>query len=92
MVSASTTVRVDALPAPARTPPAVVAPGWTTTMFVPKLSNCFCTAALAPSPTATMAMSAATPMNTPNMVKAERSLLRARACREAETIIDRKGT
>ena len=61
-------------------------------MFVPKLSNCFFTAALAPSPTATMAMSAATPMNTPNMVKAERSLLRARACIEAEKIIDRKAS
>ena len=68
----------------------LVAPGWTTTMLVPRLSSCFLTAALAPSPTATMAISAATPMKTPSMVRAERSLLRARACREAKKIIDRK--
>ena len=92
MVSASATVRVEALPAPARTPPAVVAPGWTTTMLVPRLSSCFFTAALAPSPTATMAISAATPMKTPSMVRAERSLLRASACKEAETTIDRKAS
>ena len=43
-VWASVTVRVEALPAPARTPPAVVAPGCTTTMLVPRLSSCFFTA------------------------------------------------
>ncbi len=92
MVWASVTVSVEALPAPARTPPAVVAPGWTTSMLVPRLSSCFFTAALAPSPTATMAISAATPMNTPSMVRAERSLLRSSACSEAETTIDRNAT
>ena len=57
-------------------------------MFVPKLSSCFLTAALAPSPTATMAISAATPMKTPSIVSAERSLLRASACRDAKNIIE----
>ena len=79
MDSASATVRVEALPKPARTPLEVVAPGSTTSRLVPRLAICSSTAAFAPCPTATMATSAATPMNTPSMVNAERSLLRASA-------------
>ncbi len=39
-----------------------------------------------------MAISAATPMNTPSMVSAERSLLRPIAWIAAETIIDAKAS
>ena len=39
---------------------------------------------------ATIAISAATPIKTPSMVRAERSLLRAKACNDAKKIIDRK--
>src|SRR5262249_47171024 len=77
MASASATVSVEALPNPARTPLLVVAPGSTTSRLVPRLAICASTAALAPCPTATMAIRAATPMNTPRTVSAERSLLRA---------------
>ena len=79
MASASLTVSVEALPNPARTPLLVVAPGRTTSRLVPRLAISASTAALAPCPTATIAMSAATPMNTPRTVSAERSLLRASA-------------
>jgi hypothetical protein len=79
MASASATVSVEALPNPARTPLLVVAPGRTTSRFVPRLAICASTAAFAPCPTATMAIRAATPMKTPSTVNAERSLLRASA-------------
>ena len=45
---ASSTVSVEALPCPARTPFAVVAPGKTISRLVPRLSISFSTAALAP--------------------------------------------
>ena len=54
---------------------------------MPRLSICLRTASLAPWPTATMAISAATPMNTPSMVSAERILLRASAWTAAAAII-----
>ena len=47
----------------------------------------FFTASLAPSPTATIAMSAATPMKTPSTVRAERSLFRPIACAAAARTI-----
>ena len=46
---------------PARTPFVIVAPGTRSRKFVPRLSICLRTAWLAPCPTATMAISAATP-------------------------------
>ena len=76
MASASATVSVDALPEPARTPLVVVAPGSTMSRFVPRLSICALTAAFAPWPTATIVISAATPMKIPSIVRAERILLR----------------
>ena len=68
-------------------PPAVLAPGSTTTRLVPSRSICLRTASLAPWPTATMAINAATPMKTPSMVNAERIMLRQIACIAAAIII-----
>jgi hypothetical protein len=85
--SASSTVSTDALPDPPRAPPLVVAPGRMTTRLVPRLAICDATAWLAPCPTATIAMSAATPMKTPSMVRIDRSRLRASACAAVPRII-----
>ena len=87
---ASLVVSVEALPEPARMPPAVRAPGSTTTRLVPSRSICLRTASLAPWPTATMAIKAATPMKTPSMVKADRIMLRQIACMAAAMIITAK--
>ena len=84
---ASLVVSVEALPDPARMPPAVLAPGSTTTRLVPSRSICLRTASLAPWPTATMAIKAATPMKTPSMVSAERIMLRQIAWMAAAMII-----
>src|ERR1035437_4741207 len=83
-------VSVEALPDPARMPPDVLAPGSTTTRLVPSRSICLRTASLAPWPTATMAIKAATPIKTPSMVKAERIMLRQSACMAAAMIISPK--
>src|SRR6266542_3760203 len=61
-------------PAPRR-PSAVCAPGWTVTRFEPRERNWVCTCTDAPLPTETIAMTDATPMMTPSIVSAERSLL-----------------
>ncbi len=73
---ASPTVRVELLPRPARTPLAVVAPGTTISRLVPRLLICASTDERAPSPTATIVITAATPMKIPSIVSAARSLLR----------------
>ncbi len=54
---------------------------------MPRFSISFSTAAFAPWPTATMAMRAATPMNTPSMVRTARSLLRVMAWAAAASTI-----
>ncbi len=73
---ASPTVKVELLPRPARTPLAVVAPGTTISRLVPRLLICASTDERAPSPTATIVITAATPMKIPSIVSAARSLLR----------------
>ncbi len=60
-------------------------------MLVPSRSSCFFTDALAPSPTATMAIRAATPMKTPSMVSTDRMRFRARAWAAAVKIMPMKG-
>src|SRR4029453_13294333 len=90
MARASSTVSVEALPWPPRTPLDVVAPGRTTPRLVQRFSIPSSTAALAPWPTATMAISAATPMNTPSVVSTERSLLREIAWAAAARIMRAK--
>ena len=65
----------------------MAAPGRMTTRLVPSLAISLRTASLAPWPTATMAINAATPMKTPSIVSADRILLRQIACAAAVSII-----
>src|ERR1039457_1623844 len=82
--------RLVALPMPDRTPLKRIVPGSTTRRFVPRLSSCALRAARAPSPTASMAIRAATPMKMPSIVSAERSLLRLMPRPAASNAIQRK--
>ena len=69
------------------TPLVLVDPGRTMRTFVPIAANACSTCALAPSPMATIAMTAPTPMMMPSVVRNERSLLRRmRAERDAEGV------
>ena len=71
---ASSTVRVKAVPVPCLAPPAVVLPEKTMSMLLPRPSIWALTIAPAPCPMPTMAITEPTPIVTPNMVRAERSL------------------
>src|SRR5260370_14024718 len=72
---ASAAVRVLVEPAPAATPPCELLPGMTVRTLVPSPDNCEATTALAPSPRATIAITGATPMMMPNVVRRLRPLL-----------------
>src|ERR1043166_589899 len=76
---ASESVRLCRPPKPVRAPPTVTVPGRMMSRFVPRLAICCFTSALAPSPMATMAMTAPTPMMIPSIVRKERSLFLANA-------------
>ncbi len=67
------------LPNPPCAPEALVVPERTTSRFEPMEANASSTRALAPSPMATMAITADTPMITPRVVRNERILLRRSA-------------
>ena len=69
-----------ATPAPRRPLSPACAPGVTVTRFEPSESTCCCTVCEAPLPTATIAMTDATPMMTPSIVSDERSLLTMMDC------------
>ena len=71
---ASSSVMVSWLPEPIRTPPASTEPESTMIMFEPRLWICSATRAWAPAPTATIVMTAPTPITMPSMVSALRSL------------------
>ena len=62
-----------------------------TTRLVPSLAISFRTASLAPWPTDTMTINAATPMKTPSIVSAERILLRQIASAAAVITIQANG-
>ena len=79
MASASSWVRVDCVPLPIRRPPEVLLPGMTMRRLLPMLAICSEILSLAPVPTASMVMTAPTPMMIPSMVRAERILLTRRA-------------
>ena len=64
---------------PPETPPVEVEPERTMSMFVPMAANTLETRAFAPSPTATIEMTEATPMMTPSAVRKLRVLLRISA-------------
>src|SRR6266849_3384920 len=76
---ASSSDSVAWAPAPSRTPPRLTVPGQMMMRFAPRLWICSATRACAPAPTATMVMTAPTPMTMPSMVSALRSLLTRRA-------------
>ncbi len=59
----------------------------TISRLVPRLSICRCTAASAPRPILTIAITAATPMTMPSVVNAERSTLRRNARSAASTVM-----
>lgn len=86
MAEASFSVSVLRLPEPSRTPLLVTAPGITIIRFEPRLFSCSATFSLAPSPTASIVITAATPMMMPSAVSALRSLL-ARSERNAERAV-----
>jgi hypothetical protein len=64
------------LPMPKLTPPELAVPGMISRLLAPMLRIVCCTAALAPWPISTMAMTAATPMTMPSVVSAERMTFR----------------
>src|SRR5262245_55679849 len=74
-------------PAPVRTPPAFALPAMTVMRFVPWVLICSSIITCAPVPSATMAMTAATPMIIPSMVKPVRSLLRPSALKAMLSVI-----
>ena len=76
--AASPTVNVTAPPCPPRTPLTVVEPGMMMITLVPMLATCACTAARAPCPILTIAITAPTPMTMPSMVRPARSRFRLR--------------
>ncbi len=79
MARRSSQVRLEALPEPPRTPPALDDPGNTISRLVPSEENACSTRDRAPSPIATVAITAATPMITPSVVNSDRALLRISA-------------
>ena len=79
MARRSSQVSVGSDPAPALAPPDVFAPDDTISTLVPIDANACSTRARAPSPIATIAITAATPMMMPSAVSSDRSLLRSSA-------------
>jgi len=79
MALRSSQVSVGKDPKPPATPLLVVVPESTMSMLVPMAANTPETRALAPSPTATIEMTEATPMMTPRVVRKLRVLLRRSA-------------
>ena len=91
MACASSSVRRWRVCAPSRTPACDTPPGSTSMMLEPSPFICSCTRCVAPLPTATMVMTAPTPMMMPSMVSSERSLLASKA-RKALRTAERKFT
>src|SRR5688572_2947140 len=70
-----------------RTPPTLAEPADTVSTSVPRLDTRCSIDALAPSPSAIMTMTAATPMITPSEVNAERSLFRVIASNASAIVL-----
>ena len=85
----SSQVSVGCVPNPPKAPPWLLAPGRTRSMLVPIEAKRLWTRAVAPSPAATVAMTAKTPMMMPSMVRNDRSLLRNRACSAIGNVCNR---
>ncbi len=69
IASMSASVSREEPPQPVRTPPCVTEPGKTISMLLPMLAICFWIELSAPLPTASMAITAATPMMMPRAVR-----------------------
>ena len=76
------------VPAPPRAPPALKLPGEIVIRFVPWALIASSICAVAPEPSATIAMTAATPMIMPSMVSTVRSLLRLSALKAIRIVIN----
>src|SRR5918997_1047880 len=85
IAAASSSVRVEAAPAPSRAPPWVTLPGVTMARLAPSERICRSTRFRAPAPIATMAITAATPMTMPSTVRSERSVFAPMADRADRT-------
>ena len=75
IATASSQARLERPPAPSRTPPMVALPPQTISRLAPRDWICASTCRRAPSPTATVAITAATPIKIPSAVRMERSRL-----------------
>src|SRR5262245_55348615 len=75
MAHASSSVIVSCEPRPWRTPPVLLDPDRTMSRFEPRLWICSAMRACAPEPIETIAITAATPMMMPSIVRMLRSLL-----------------
>src|SRR5215471_15472260 len=69
---ASSCVKLATAPEPSRTPLLLTLPGNTIIRLLPMLRICSCIRSVAPDPTPTIAITAATPMMMPSIVSAER--------------------
>ena len=74
---------------PKLTPPLAAAPDCTMIVLAPMLAMVASRAAFEPCPISIMAITAPTPMITPRVVKAERSLLRRRAPKAVRSVGER---
>ena len=72
---ASSSTKVCAVPVPPRTPAVVTEPAHKIIKLEPRPAICSLTFACAPLPTATITITAPTPMMMPSIVKPERNLL-----------------
>jgi hypothetical protein len=86
MASASPNVRVGWVPAPILTPPEVVEPGRTIRRLLPMLAICSEILLLAPVPTASIVMTAPTPIMIPSIVRAERILFTFNALNDIRNV------
>ena len=76
---ASASVSVCAFPKPKRAPAWIIDPGIMISKLEPKLAICSCSLFCAPPPIAIMAITAATPITMPSIVKIDLSLLTCNA-------------
>ena len=86
IASASWGVSVMTLPPPKLTPPLEAVPGRIIRLLAPMLAMVAWMALEEPWPISIMAMTAATPMTMPSVVRAARMTLRRRPCRAVRTI------
>jgi hypothetical protein len=85
IASASSGVNVGELPPPKLTPPLAACPGMTKRLFAPRLWILSATARFDPWPISTIAITAATPITIPSVVRADRKTFRRKARKASDT-------